>query len=92
MPCLTEKLGVGSSLTGLAGSGVIAVLGAPTVVLAVAGATVAVGALVGAIASLRALQECYARHDKMADADKVAQTIEQLQAEVADLRARFGIA
>lgn len=92
MVCLPEKLALGASLAGLAGSGVIAIVGAPTVVLSVAGVTAAMAALMGAIASLIALKECYERHGKAADAARLARAVEQLQEQLADMRTRFGLA
>jgi hypothetical protein len=91
MACLAERINVGASFTLLAGSGVIAVVGAPTVVLSVAGGAVAVASLLGAITSLNALKECFERRDKLADADAVARTVAQLQEQLGELRARFGL-
>ena len=92
MICVREKLALGGALTGLAGAGVIAITGAPTVILTVAGGAAAVAALTGVIMSLMALSECYARHGKTTDADKVARKVERLEAQLAELRTRFGLA
>ena len=91
MVCLTEKIALGSSLTVLAGSGAIAIIGAPTVVLSVAGATIAVGSLFGAIASMNSLKECYERQGRIADADKLGYKVAQLETQLTDLRTRFGL-
>jgi hypothetical protein len=91
MACLPEKLFVSGALVGLAGSGVVVIVGAPTVVLSAAGGAAAVAAFIGVIASLIALKECYERHGKTADADKLARKVDQLQAQLSDLRAQFGL-
>ena len=57
MACLPEKLFVSGALVGLAGSGVVVIVGAPTVVLSAAGGAAAVAAFIGVIASLIALKE-----------------------------------
>jgi hypothetical protein len=88
MACLTEKIGLGGSLAGLAASGVIAVIGAPTVVLSVAGAGAAIGAILGTIAAMRALQECYRRHGRETDTEKLARAIARLEAELARIQAK----
>ena len=89
MPCLGQKFAVGASFTVLAGSGVIAVVGSPTVVLSMAGLAGAVGSLLGAISSLISLKECYERHGRTEDAEKMARAIMRLEAQVSDLRTRL---
>lgn len=91
MACLANKLLLGGSLAGLAGSGVIAILGAPTVVLSIAGGASAVASLTGVIASLISLKECYERHGRREDAEKLARAVESLQLQLTDLRTRFGL-
>jgi hypothetical protein len=90
--CLKQKLEVGGSFAVLAGSGVIAIAGAPTVVLAAAGATVAVGSLFGAILSLIHLKECYERHGEVAKASVLAAKVEALQLQLGELQTRFRLA
>jgi hypothetical protein len=92
MVCPVEKMAIGASLATLAGSGIIAIVGAPTVVLSAAGAAGAVGALLGVAASVNSLKECYEQRGRMADAEKLAHTVEQLQMQVADIRTRFRLA
>lgn len=92
MACLPERLAVGAAFATLAGSGVIVVVGAPTVVLSAGGIAVAVGAFVGALATLAFLIQCYDRRGETAKAEAGARKLAQMEAQLADLRARFGLA
>lgn len=91
MDCVTERIAVGGTLAALAGTGVILVVGAPTVVVSALGAATVVGAILSAIAAMIALKECYRRRGMVAEAEKVARTIERLEAQVKDLQKRFGL-
>jgi hypothetical protein len=86
--CETEKISLGASLIILAGSGVIAVVGAPTVVLSAAGVAVFLGSLGTSLAALKALKECYERSGNTVNADKLAKKFAQLEKQFADLRAQ----
>jgi hypothetical protein len=90
MPCMGQKVAVGGALIGLGGSGVIAVVGAPTGVLTAAGIGVALASLVGLITALTALRDCYEANERFADAQRVNAKLELLEAQVAALRRRLG--
>jgi CDP-diglyceride synthetase len=90
MPCVTQKVAVAGALAGVAGSGVIAIVGAPTVVLSAAGGVAALGAFAGLIAALGALKECYEAEGKLKDAGRLAEKIAALEEQFSVLRLRLG--
>ena len=90
MPCATQKVAVAGALAGVAGSGVIAIVGAPTVVLSAAAGVAALGAFAGLIAALGALKECYEVEGKLKDAGRLAEKIAALEEQFSVLRLRLG--
>jgi hypothetical protein len=92
MACGKEYLDVVSAGTVLAGSSVIAIAGAPTIVLSAAGGAVAIGALGTMIAALLRLKECYERHGEKEKARKLGAKLEKLQNQRDDLERRAELA
>jgi hypothetical protein len=92
MPCLPEKLAVGAAFAALAGSGVLVVVGAPTVVLSAGGVAAAVGSLIGVAASLAFLMQCYDRRGETEKAERMARKLALLEAQLAALQAALGLA
>jgi hypothetical protein len=86
MVCIGQKLALAGSLAGLGGSGVIAVIGAPTLVLTAVGVAGAVAAFTGVIASMTALKDCYEAKGLVADVEKMLRQIAVLEEELAKLR------
>lgn len=89
MPCLAQRFVLGGALVGLTGSGIVVVVGAPTVILSVAGAAAGLAALVAAIDAIDALRDCFERRGNKASAERLADTVQTLQAQVADLQERL---
>ena len=91
MACFGQKTALGFSLAGLGGAGVIAVVGAPTVLVTAAGVAGAVGAFGGVIASMIALQDCYERNRNIEAARKLATTVQRLKDELIRLCVTYQI-
>ena len=89
MTCTMEKVGIAGSLTGLAGAGVVAVVGAPTVVVSAAGVAAAVGALVASIDALDRLRQCLANAGKVRAAENLQATVDELRRQLEEIQQRL---
>jgi hypothetical protein len=90
MKCLADKASVGGALLAVGGSGIIAVVGAPTMVLSLAGVASAIGALGGLVTALKDLHGCYNQHDQFEDARRVESKLQVVESEIAQLKIRLG--
>jgi hypothetical protein len=84
--CLKEKVLLAGSLSGLAGAGVVVVVGAPTVVVSAAGVAAAIGALAAAVDALDRLAGCLRAQGKDAAVDRLQLAVDALTEQLAELR------
>jgi hypothetical protein len=89
MICIGAKVGLGGALAGVGASGTVVVVGAPTVAGSVAGLLALAGSLTGVVVAMQALIACYEAHDRPDKAAILQDRVDRLEAEIANLKARF---
>jgi fructose-1,6-bisphosphatase/sedoheptulose 1,7-bisphosphatase-like protein len=86
MPCLTQKISVGASITGLGLTAIVAVGGTPTVAISAA-AIAAMGIqFVGYCVAVMSLAACMDDHDRHQDAETLRREIDELKREMQKLQ------
>ena len=92
MPCFSKKIAVGGATAAMAATGATAVIGTPTVIVGVLGWVGFAGTFGLFIAAALDLKECLERAGNQVAADKLAEQIERMQAEMLDIKRRLGLA
>ena len=86
MPCLSQKVGLGTALAAMGAAGVAAVPAAPTVIGEVAVWSAFLTAIGAFEAAAMALADCLDDANRHQDADTLRNEIDELKQEVEDLK------